>query len=66
MENKYRRFYLNGELVEEKSPALAVSIDEFKAYASTALPELSNASYEVREDEEAVYFTSVSKKDGVR
>ena len=43
------KFYLNGELVEEKSPALAVSVDEFNAYASTALPELSNASYEIKE-----------------
>jgi len=66
MENKYTKFYLNGQLVEEKSEALAVTVDEFKGYATNAYPELSNASYETDDDENAVYFTSRSKKDGLR
>lgn len=66
MENKYTKFYLNGQLIEEKNEALAVTIDEFKGYATNAFPELSNASYETDEDYGTVYFTSRSKKDGLR
>ena len=53
MENKYTKFYLNGQLIEEKNEALAVTIDEFKGY-------------ETDEDYGTVYFTSRSKKDGLR